>query len=71
MLNTSLAVEERITTAHRAKLAYVYVRQSSPGQVRHHQERGQSVGCNLNNAKVERIVNIAPISRSALALSSP
>src|ERR1700739_2197672 len=38
MLSTSLAVEERITTAHRAKLAYVYVRQSSPGQVRHHQE---------------------------------
>jgi DNA invertase Pin-like site-specific DNA recombinase len=34
---TSLA-DERITTAHRAKLAYVYVRQSSPGQVRHHQE---------------------------------
>jgi DNA invertase Pin-like site-specific DNA recombinase len=29
---------ERITTAHRAKLAYVYVRQSSAGQVRHHQE---------------------------------
>src|SRR5690349_6129290 len=24
--------------AHRARLAYVYVRQSSPGQVRHHQE---------------------------------
>ena len=29
---------ERVTTAHRAKLAYVYVRQSSAGQVRHHQE---------------------------------
>jgi len=34
---TSLS-DECITTAHRAKLAYVYVRQSSPGQVRHHQE---------------------------------
>jgi DNA invertase Pin-like site-specific DNA recombinase len=33
-----LSTDERITTAHRAKLAYVYVRQSSPGQVRHHQE---------------------------------
>lgn len=33
-----LLTDERITTAHRAKLAYVYIRQSSPGQVRHHQE---------------------------------
>ncbi len=38
MLSTTLSTDERITTAHRAKLAYVYVRQSSPGQVRHHQE---------------------------------
>lgn len=38
MLSTALSTDERITTAHRAKLAYVYVRQSSPGQVRHHQE---------------------------------
>ena len=38
MLTTTLSTDERITTAHRAKLAYVYVRQSSPGQVRHHQE---------------------------------
>jgi DNA invertase Pin-like site-specific DNA recombinase len=38
MLTTQLPTDERITTAHRAKLAYVYVRQSSPGQVRHHQE---------------------------------
>src|SRR4249919_2709635 len=29
---------ERLTTAHRAKLAYVYVRQSSLNQVRQHQE---------------------------------
>ena len=36
MLSTTLSTDERITTAHRAKLAYVYVRQSSPGQVRHH-----------------------------------
>jgi DNA invertase Pin-like site-specific DNA recombinase len=33
-----LPLDERITTEHRAKLAYIYVRQSSPGQVRHHQE---------------------------------
>ena len=38
MLTTTLSTDERVTTAHRAKLAYVYVRQSSPGQVRHHQE---------------------------------
>jgi DNA invertase Pin-like site-specific DNA recombinase len=38
VLSTTLSTDERITTAHRAKLAYVYVRQSSPGQVRHHQE---------------------------------
>ena len=38
MLTTASLSEERITTAHRAKLLYVYVRQSSAGQVRHHQE---------------------------------
>jgi DNA invertase Pin-like site-specific DNA recombinase len=38
VLTTSSLIDERITTAHRAKLAYIYVRQSSPGQVRHHQE---------------------------------
>src|ERR1700761_2353865 len=51
MLNTSLTIEERITTAHRAKLAYVYVRQSSPGQVRHHQESTE-----LQYRLVERVV---------------
>src|ERR1700727_505025 len=51
MLSTSLAVEERITTAHRAKLAYVYARQSSPGQVRHHQESTE-----LQYRLVERVV---------------
>jgi hypothetical protein len=30
--------DERATTAHRAKLAYVYVRQSSLNQVKQHQE---------------------------------
>jgi DNA invertase Pin-like site-specific DNA recombinase len=30
--------DERLTTAHRAKLAYIYVRQSSVNQVRQHQE---------------------------------
>ena len=38
MLSSPASAEERVTTAHRAKLAYIYVRQSSAGQVRHHQE---------------------------------
>jgi DNA invertase Pin-like site-specific DNA recombinase len=38
MLMTSNLDDERLTTAHRAKLAYVYVRQSSVNQVRQHQE---------------------------------
>ncbi len=38
MLTMPSEATERITTAHRAKLAYVYVRQSSPTQVRQHQE---------------------------------
>ncbi len=38
MLTTTSFSEERITTAHRGKLSYIYVRQSSPGKVRHHQE---------------------------------
>ena len=33
MLSMTLSTDERITNAHRAKLAYIYVRQSSPGQV--------------------------------------
>jgi DNA invertase Pin-like site-specific DNA recombinase len=41
MLTTTTESEERITTAHRAKLAYVYIRQSSAGQVRQHQESTQ------------------------------
>jgi len=35
------AADDRVTTAHRAKLAYVYVRQSSLNQVRQHQESTQ------------------------------
>ena len=38
MLMTLSAADERLTTSHRAKLAYVYVRQSSVNQVRQHQE---------------------------------
>jgi len=38
VLTSTPSTDERVTTAHRAKLAYVYVRQSSPRQVRHHQE---------------------------------
>src|SRR6266849_6997626 len=38
MLIAPSATDERLTTAHRAKLAYVYLRQSSVYQVRQHQE---------------------------------
>lgn len=38
MLINSNVADERLTTAHPAKLAYVYVRQSSVNQVRQHQE---------------------------------
>jgi DNA invertase Pin-like site-specific DNA recombinase len=30
--------DEHLSNAHRSKTAYIYVRQSSVGQVRHHQE---------------------------------
>ncbi len=38
MLNTPALGEDRVTTAHRARLAFIYVRQSTAGQVRQHQE---------------------------------
>jgi DNA invertase Pin-like site-specific DNA recombinase len=41
MLIAASAADERVTTTHRAKLAYVYVRQSSLNQVKQHQESTQ------------------------------
>src|SRR5436305_9904449 len=38
MLAISTTPDERLTPARRAKLAYIYVRQSSMTQVKHHQE---------------------------------
>ncbi len=38
MLTAPDAGEDRVTTAHRAKLAFIYVRQSTAGQVRQHRE---------------------------------
>jgi DNA invertase Pin-like site-specific DNA recombinase len=38
VLSAAAGAEERVSAAHRAKLAYVYVRQSSVNQVRQHQE---------------------------------
>ncbi|WP_247821836.1 recombinase family protein [Bradyrhizobium sp. 187] len=38
VLSSLNVADEQLTTAHRAKLAYVYVRQSSVNQVRQHQE---------------------------------
>jgi len=37
-MNMLLNLQSPVTTAHRAKLAYIYVRQSTAGQVRQHQE---------------------------------
>jgi DNA invertase Pin-like site-specific DNA recombinase len=37
-MNMLLNLESPVTTAHRARLAYIYVRQSTAGQVRQHQE---------------------------------
>jgi hypothetical protein len=39
---TANSVDERVSAAHRTKLADVYVRQSSVNQVRQHQEGGVS-----------------------------
>jgi DNA invertase Pin-like site-specific DNA recombinase len=41
MLSTLDDTAERVSTAHRAKLAYIYVRQSTAVQVRQHQESTQ------------------------------
>jgi DNA invertase Pin-like site-specific DNA recombinase len=38
MLTTPSLSDERLTSARRAKLAYIYVRQSSLTQIKHHQE---------------------------------
>jgi DNA invertase Pin-like site-specific DNA recombinase len=38
VLSAAAGADERVSAAHRAKLAYVYVRQSSVNQVRQHQE---------------------------------
>src|SRR3979490_207009 len=37
-MNMLLNLESQVTTAHRAKLAYIYLRQATAGQVRQHQE---------------------------------
>lgn len=41
MLSRVDSVDVRLSAAHRSKTAYIYIRQSSAGQVRHHQESTQ------------------------------
>lgn len=41
MLSRVDSDDGRLSTAHRSKTAYIYIRQSSAGQVRHHQESTQ------------------------------
>jgi len=36
-MNMLLNLESSVTTAHRGKLAHIYVQQSTAGQVRQHQ----------------------------------
>jgi DNA invertase Pin-like site-specific DNA recombinase len=50
---TSIGADERLTASHRARLAYVYVRQSTPNQVRHHQESTE-----LQYRLIERAVTL-------------
>ena len=38
MLSVTNPSDERLTSARRAKLAYIYVRQSTVTQIKHHQE---------------------------------
>ena len=79
MLMTLNVADERLTTAHRAKLAYVYVRQSSVNQVRQHQESTElqyrlvdrAVGLGWPRERVqvidEDLGNPAPAASSATA----
>ena len=53
MLTAASAADERATTAQRAKLAYIYVRQSSLNQVKQHQESTK-----LQYRLVERAVSL-------------
>ena len=43
MLSVGGVTDERIGTAHRAKLAFIYIRQSTADQVRQHQESTGSI----------------------------
>lgn len=54
MLRASNRPDECVTAAHRGKLAYIYVRQSSVNQVRHHQESTE-----LQYRLVDRAVALA------------
>jgi hypothetical protein len=56
-MNMLLNLESPVTTAHRAKLAYIYVRQSTAGQVRQ-QEHGAAVPAQL----IEQLRLVGPRS---------
>ncbi len=50
MLAITAPADERLTPARRAKFAYIYVRQSSVGQVKHHQESTELQYCLVDRA---------------------
>lgn len=57
----NLSADQPISTFHRAKLAYVYIHQSTPGQIRHHQE-----STTLQYRLVERALSCASHYRRGL-----
>lgn len=66
MLMVSNVADECLTTTHRAKLAYIYVRQSSVHQVRQHQESTE-----LQYRLVDRAVRLGWPQCRAIALRVP
>ena len=79
---TALAPDEQISTAHRAKRAYIYVRQSSVNQMKHHREstelqyrlvdRAVRFGWPRERVEVidEDLANLAPAAATAAASRS-
>ncbi|ESW94783.1 hypothetical protein X769_31805 [Mesorhizobium sp. LSJC268A00] len=72
MLSASNRPDERVTGAHRGKLAYIYVRQPSLNQVRHHQE---STDCNTASSIARSLpagrMNVCTLLTNILANPEP
>ena len=66
MLTTPDDTSQRVSTAHRAKLAYIYVRQSTAVQVRQHQESTE-----LQYRLVDRAAGLGDSVRGCGVISEP